>query len=70
MAQSARLDSIIIEKNNITSAINNFRGRFNQLPGDMRNATTIFTTSTSNGNGDGQVWWYHPSIDVREYLQM
>lgn len=64
---NAEIRAVIQERQNIEAAINTFRTKYNAIPGDMRNATTIWgaadpdpatcvTTRTDDGttcNGNG-----------------
>ncbi len=64
----AQVRRMVSEKEQLTSAVNTFRLKYNALPGDMTDATalwgtnancnavsTTLTTTTCNGNGDGKV---------------
>lgn len=42
LIRTAQLNTIISEQGKFVSAINTFRGKYNQIPGDMNNATTFW----------------------------
>lgn len=54
LLRNNRLRSVMAEKNQIVSAINTFRGKYNALPGDLKNASSYWS-GESNGNGDGAI---------------
>lgn len=41
LVHSAQLQSVITEQSNFIAAINSFRSKYSQLPGDMNNANAI-----------------------------
>ncbi len=66
MVRASELNRILTDKDRYMAAYNTFRGKYNALPGDMRNATDYWGTAsggcpsgarsgtqTCNGNGDG-----------------
>jgi prepilin-type N-terminal cleavage/methylation domain-containing protein len=61
LIKQAQLRSIISEVDTFRTAINDFKMRYNALPGDITNASDFWgtncaaTLSDCNGNGDGQV---------------
>jgi prepilin-type N-terminal cleavage/methylation domain-containing protein len=64
---TSRLQTVITDADNYTTAIGNFKQQYQGLPGDLVNATSFWgtdstscpsgggTTGTCNGNGDGQI---------------
>lgn len=56
MIESSKHNRIIKEVNEIKAAMNNFRLKYNSLPGDLDNAETIWGSSNAtNGDGDGDI---------------
>jgi prepilin-type N-terminal cleavage/methylation domain-containing protein len=66
LVRTAKVRSMIKEVNQLATAVNAFRGKYNCLPGDCRNATQFFgtaadcylemdSTGTCNGDGDGLI---------------
>ncbi len=54
--ENMKINRVVKEFNEIRSAFNNFKIKYNAIPGDMSNAQTIWGASnTSNGDGDGKV---------------
>ena len=72
LIRGAELRAIITDRDKIETAINTFRVKYNALPGDMKNATTIWGAAdsdpnvcitviapgkeTCNGNGNKRIW--------------
>ena len=72
LIRNAELRAIITDRDKIETAINTFRVKYNALPGDMKNATTIWGEAdpdpatcftivspgkeTCNGNGNKRIW--------------
>lgn len=56
LIRAAELRAISTEHQRYITAVRAFRDRYFAIPGDMRNAASVWTTST-NGNGDGIVNW-------------
>ena len=54
LVRAAELRSVTTDYQRYTTAIRTFRDKYFALPGDMNNATTIWT-GTTNGNADGMV---------------
>jgi len=54
LINAAKLRRIVTAEEQYVAAINTFRVKYNCLPGDCVNATTLFTT-TQNGNNDGAI---------------
>jgi len=52
MKHRQELNQIISDISNITSAVAQFKETYGGLPGDLLDATTVLSASTSNGNGD------------------
>jgi prepilin-type N-terminal cleavage/methylation domain-containing protein len=64
MIKNSEIRSIITEYNSYVEAINNFKTKYGQLPGDFTKASSFFATCDStgssnasycNGNGDGLI---------------
>ncbi len=55
MIRSAELNSVVSDVNKFKVAINTFKLKYNALPGDMKNATSYWTSGTADGNGNGQI---------------
>jgi prepilin-type N-terminal cleavage/methylation domain-containing protein len=51
LVSQASLRSVINDVNQIKSAVNNFYLQYNALPGDLKNASSYWSTSNGNGNG-------------------
>lgn len=51
----AKLKSAISEVQGYQVAVDNFKEAYNGLPGDLKNATSFWTSGTANGNGDGHI---------------
>jgi prepilin-type N-terminal cleavage/methylation domain-containing protein len=58
MAQS-RTQAVIAEAHNYTNAVDVFHMKYDALPGDMNNATTVLSGAAGNGNGDGGIDAYN-----------
>lgn len=56
LAHGAEVNSVVTDANRIKTGVANFRMKYNAWPGDMKNATGYWSTTT-NGNGDGYVDW-------------
>jgi len=54
MVKQNQLRTVMSDLAFYQSALNTFKSTFGALPGDMRNATTIWPTTT-NGNGNGYI---------------
>lgn len=54
LVKQAEMRKLIAEVDEIKQAMQTFFGAYNELPGDMENAT-IFFTGTGNGDGDGNI---------------
>jgi type II secretory pathway pseudopilin PulG len=58
---AGKLRSVAVDFQRYDAAVRNFREKYNALPGDIANATTIFGTtdangySVTNGNGNGYI---------------
>jgi prepilin-type N-terminal cleavage/methylation domain-containing protein len=50
LIRSAELQTIITDKNKYTTAVNTFRTKYNELPGDMTDATTYWGAQTGNAS--------------------
>ena len=60
LIEKTKLQSVIQEFNDIQLAVNNFRLKFNAMPGDMKDADSLLGSGADcNGDGDGLI-----SIDV------
>ena len=61
LIKTAKLKSLIGEVESYKIAVDNFKQQYEELPGDMRNATSFWTTdqnggtAVQNGNGDGEI---------------
>ena len=61
LIKTAKLKSVIGEIESYKIAVDNFKQQYEELPGDMRNATSFWTavqnggTAVANGNGDGLI---------------
>jgi len=64
LVEAAKIRKVIAEVDNITMGIATFRDKFDEIPGDMPNATSYWPGVTSDGNGDGIL--YVPSDDPRD----
>ncbi len=54
---SSRVVRVIKEQEAWQAAISGFRERYEDLPGDMTDATTYWSGATANGNGNRQILW-------------
>lgn len=67
LIRAAEIRSIVTEYETWQTAVNSYKLRFRQLPGDMNNATS-FWAGTTNGNGDGRVF-FHPLPEIFLFWQ-
>ena len=86
LIRNAEIQSVANEFSTLQAAMNTFRVRYNALPGDMRNATSIWGAAdpdptlcpdtdsgdkrTCNGNGDKRVWTLITGDDNEELLRI
>lgn len=74
LIRAAELRTVITESRNILTSITAFRLKFNGLPGDIPNASTLWpscdsTASWCNGNGDGIIFRTDSSLRQDESLR-
>jgi len=76
LVEAAKIRKVIAEVDNIQIGIATFRDKFDEIPGDMPNATVYWPGVTSDGNGDmmlsassddprnteGGYLWHHLSL--------
>ena len=60
LISKTRLNAIVTEAQQLKSAVVTFKAQYGYLPGDMPNATSIWTTAAAwgggnNGDGDGSI---------------
>lgn len=55
LIEVARIQKIISEVDKIRTSMRAFEGKYNAVPGDMRDATVRLPGTTSNGNGSGRI---------------
>jgi len=65
MIRSAELRSVIAESASYTQAIASFRDKYQALPGDFSNASSVWSGVT-NGNGDGLITQNVAAVRVDE----
>src|SRR3979490_2860712 len=54
MVTEAKIKNIVNDFNGVTVAVTSYQDRYRAIPGDVRNATTRWTTQNpASGNGDG-----------------
>lgn len=61
LIELATIRKTITELDNYKVAVNTFRLRFNGLPGDITNATSIFT-DVQNGDGNWQIQYWNEGL--------
>ncbi|NBX03550.1 MAG: hypothetical protein EBR02_05760 [Alphaproteobacteria bacterium] len=68
MIRSSKLQSVIVEQQRYIKAINDFRDKYQALPGDFSGASGLWA-STADGNGDGIITaWSNPPTGSENYL--
>jgi len=55
LIESAKMKSVISEIETYKIAVDNFKVQYEGLPGDLKNATSFWTSGTANGNGNGKI---------------
>lgn len=73
LIKTAKINSLIKEIGNYKAAILAFKNQYGSYPGDLINASTIWTNCTSvstncNGNGDGLVSYSNEAQQVWQHL--
>jgi len=74
LVQTARLQKIASEVNQIRTAVNLFVGQYDALPGDIENAYDYWgancasTAGGCNGNGDGVINEGNPAYEYESYM--
>jgi prepilin-type N-terminal cleavage/methylation domain-containing protein len=70
MVKQSQLRSIITDFQLYETAYNNFKAKYNSIPGDMSNANSLFpaecTPETCNGDGDGIISFQEGSPEFNE----
>ena len=66
LIRASTLRSIMSQKEEIETATNTFRNKYNGIPGDLANATAF--GFSANGNGDGKIGQY-PGFQYNEVWQ-
>lgn len=69
LVKQANMRSTLASINELRTAINTFSLQYNELPGDIPNASSYFTCATDgvvagntcNGDGDGRIIYYTPT---------
>lgn len=70
LIKASELNAVISEHNKYSTAVNTFSLKYNGLPGDLKNATSYWTSATANGDNDGLIetvneafrGWQHLSL--------
>jgi prepilin-type N-terminal cleavage/methylation domain-containing protein len=70
MIRSAELKSVISEYNKNLIAFNTFSDKYDYPPGDLPNATSYWTTGTSNGDGDNIIEVYGEAYRAWQHLSL
>lgn len=61
LIEQARIRKTLVETDAYRVAYHSFRMRFNGLPGDITNGTSIFT-GVQNGDGNWQIQWFNEGL--------
>jgi prepilin-type N-terminal cleavage/methylation domain-containing protein len=56
LIKQSRIQSAATQINGYVAAINTFKGKYNAWPGDFRQASTMISSSTGDGDGDGKIY--------------
>lgn len=54
----AQLKSVISDTEEIKAGVKEFQYKYGQLPGDFNKATTLWSSATGNGNGNGVLYFW------------
>lgn len=74
LVNQAKVRSVIAEVDKFRVAVNSFKLEYDQLPGDMTNATSYWGGTVANGNGNGKIGLFNnieaESLAAFEHLSM
>src|ERR1700744_5463652 len=64
LMRSSQVNSIMVDEQKYVAAVNNFKQRYNALPGDMANATTYWNSAAGNSSDNYTTTCYSSTINT------